>query len=124
METQESITARAERVKSALETAFGVRGRSLAIAVRRTGRRIPKRIRTDALRIVDAQGVGGHPKRLRQVDGAALAAAERRVLHYLQGIDRADARKGRLLGIAGAVAFNVLLVLIAFIAWLVWAGHV
>ena len=124
METHDSIAARADRVKSALEKAFGVRGRSLSVAVRRTGRRLPKKVRADVQRIVAAQSAGGHPKHLRQVDSAALERAEIHVLQVLGGIDRADARKARLLGIAGAIAFNILLVLIGFVVWLVWAGHV
>jgi len=124
MESQDSIDARARRIQSALDGAFGVRAKTLDKALRRTGRRLPKRLQADARRIVDAQALGGHPKLMRQVDGIALSAAEDRVVTYLDGIDRADRRKGRLLGMAGAIAFNILLVLTAFILWLVWAGYV
>lgn len=124
METSETINKRAARVQSALDGAYGVRGKTLAVALRRTGRRMPKRFHTQAQQIVAAQALGGHPKLLRQVDGAALTAAQDSVVTYLDTIDRADRRKGLWLGIAGAIAFNILLVLIGFILWMVWAGQV
>lgn len=124
MESQKSIEQRALRVQRALEAAFGVQAKTLAAALRRTGRRMPKRLHADARLIVDAQGLGGHPKLMRQLDDAALAAAEARVLAWLDTIDRADQRKGMWLNLAGAVAFNLLVVLVLFLIWMVWAGEV
>ncbi|WP_299550508.1 hypothetical protein [uncultured Tateyamaria sp.] len=124
METQDSIQARAKRVQDALAAAFGVRGKSLETALRRTGRRLPRRLRAEAQKIVAAQSVGGHPKLMRQVDGTALSSAEERIVRFLQGIDRADRRKGVWLGIVGAVAFNILLVAAVVITWMWWAGYI
>ncbi|WP_299655951.1 hypothetical protein [uncultured Tateyamaria sp.] len=124
METRDSIQTRADRIQAALRAAFGVRGKSLDAALSRTGRRMPKRVHADARKIVAAQSYGGHPKLMRQVDPAALSAAEDRVLTFLDGIDRADRRKGLWLGIGAAVAFNVLLVLTAVVVWMWWSGHV
>ena len=124
METQDSIQARADRVQSALGAAFGVRAKTLDAALRRTGRRMPKRLHADARKIVAAQSFGGHPKLMRQVDGAALTLAETRIVAFLNGIDRADRRKGLWLGIAAAIAFNILLVLAAVVFWMWWTGQV
>lgn len=124
METQQTIDARAHRVESKLETAFGVKAGTLAKALRKTGRRLPKRLHSEANRIVDAQGLGGHPKLLQRVDGAALDAAETKLATYLKGIDRAEARKDRWLSIAGAVAFNILFVAGSYIAWMVWTDKI
>ncbi|WP_147111190.1 hypothetical protein [Tateyamaria sp. syn59] len=124
METQDSLQGRADRVQAALNAAFGVGGKTLDASLRKTGRRLPRRLHAEARRIVDAQGLGGHPKLMRQVDGAALAAAEDRVVTYLKGIDRADQRKGFWLGIAGAVAFNILLIIAGVVVWMWWTGHV
>ncbi|WP_299298515.1 hypothetical protein [uncultured Tateyamaria sp.] len=124
METQGTIEARASRIQSALDGAFGVRAKTLSKALKRTGRRMPKRLHGEAQLIVAAQRLGGHPKLMRQVDGAALTRAEERVVTWLDGIDRADNRKGLWLGIAGAVAFNILLILAGFVLWMIWAGHV
>ncbi len=124
METQASIQARADRVQSALDGAFGVRAKTLDKAVRRAGRRLPKRLRAQAAKIVQAQALGGHPKLMRQVDGVALSVAEEQIVEWLDGIDRADLRKGMWLGLAGSIAFNILLILVLFIVWMVWAGQV
>ncbi|WP_299694996.1 hypothetical protein [uncultured Tateyamaria sp.] len=124
MESAETIAARAARLQEGLERAFGVRAKSLDTALRRTGRRLPRRLRAEARRVVDAQKFGGQPKLMRQVDAAALDRAEGRVLDYLGGIDRADRRKGRLLALAGVLAFNLLFVVTAFIVWMWWTGRV
>ena len=107
-----------------MNDAFGVKAKTLDKALRKTGRRLPKRLRHEAARIVEAQGFDGHPKLLQRVDGAALDAAEAKLCAYLKGIDRAEARKDRWLSIAGAIAFNILLVAGCYIAWLVWTGKV
>ncbi|WP_415921689.1 hypothetical protein [Tateyamaria sp. SN6-1] len=124
MESAETIQARADRVQEGLERAFGVRAKTLDKALRRTGRRLPRRLRAEARHIVDAQGFGGAPRLMRQVDGAVLDRAEARVLEYLKGIDRADRRKGRLLALAGVIAFNILFVVTAFIVWMWWTGRI
>ncbi|WP_299284648.1 hypothetical protein [uncultured Tateyamaria sp.] len=124
METQETINARATRVQSALRAAFGVKAKSLDVALRRTGRRLPKRLHAEARRIVDAQALGGQPKLTRQIDGGALDTAETRIVTFLGGIDRADRRKGFWLGIAAAMAFNILLIAAGLVVWMVWTGQV
>lgn len=124
MENADTIAARATRLQKGLETAFGVRARTLDKALRRTGRRLPRRLQKQAGIIVEAQGFGGNPKLLRRFDTAALNTAETQVLDYLNGIDRADARLGRILGIAGAMAFNLLLVLGLLVGWMWWTGVV
>ncbi|WP_299153512.1 hypothetical protein [uncultured Tateyamaria sp.] len=124
METQETINARATRVRTALRTAFGVKAKSLDAALRRTGRRLPKRLHAEARRIVEAQALGGQPKLMRQVDGGALDRAETRILTFLGGIDRPDRRKGMWLGIAGVVAFNILLIAAGLVVWMVWTGQI
>lgn len=123
METQDSINARAARLQSGLAGAFGVRTKTLEKALRRTGRRMPKRLHAEARRIVTAQGVGGHPKLLRRVSGTELDRAAEEVLSFLDAIDRAEARKGRMIALGAALAFNLLVVGGAFVAWMVWAGH-
>ncbi len=122
METPETINARAERVERGLNDAFGVKAKSLDKALRKTGRRLPKRLRDEAGLIVEAQGMGGNPKLMKRVDGVALDVAEAKLSAYLKSIDRAEARKTRLLSIAAAIAFNILLVVAAFIVWMVWTG--
>mmetsp|Transcript_27070 Transcript_27070/g.49274 ORF Transcript_27070/g.49274 Transcript_27070/m.49274 type:complete len:125 (+) Transcript_27070:13-387(+) len=121
METQQNINDRAHRIMRGLDAAFGVKADTLAKALRKTGRRLPKRLRAEAALIVDAQALGGHPRLLRQLDGTVLDAAEAKVTAHLKTIDRADQRKGRMLSIAGVIAFNILVVAAGFVVWMVWA---
>lgn len=124
METEDSIAKRSTRVRSALEGAFGVRAKTLSRALRKTGRRLPRRLHKDAGLIVAAEALGGHPRLLRQVDGKALAAAEERVVVWLDGVDRADARRGYWIGIGAAIGFNVLVVVAVVVTWMWWTGRV
>ena len=124
MESADTINARAARVQAALTKAFGVRAGTLDKALKRTGRRLPRRSKAEARRIVDAQGYGGQPRLMRQIDAARLDRAEARVLEYLQNIDRAEQRRGRILGILAVVVFNLLLVAGAFVLWMWWTGQI
>ncbi len=124
METEDSIAKRSERVRNALEDAFGVRSKTLARAVRKTGRRLPRRLRGDAAQIVLAEGYGGNPKLLRAVDGASLAAAEGRLVDWLASVDRADARRGYWIGIGAMIGFNILLGVAVIVFWMWWTGRV
>lgn len=124
METQDSITARATRVQSALDGAFGVRAKTLSRALRKTGRRLPRRLHKDAGLIVAAQNLGGNPKLLRQADTRALDGATERVVSWLDTVDRADARRGYWIGIGAMIGFNILAVLGAVVVWMWWTGRV
>ena len=124
METEASINKRATRVQSALDGAFGVRAKTLKVALRKTGRRLPKRLHAKAQQIVVAQSYGGQPKLLRQVDSAALKQAEEAVVAWLDTIDRADRRKGFWIGIGAMIGFNILLVIGGVVVWMWWTGQV
>lgn len=124
METETSIEKRAARVQGALDGAFGVRAGTLERALRKTGRRLPKRLRGQAGVIVAAQALGGHPKMLRQIDSAALGRAEETLVTWLDKIDRADRRKGVWIGIGAAIGFNILLVVAGVVFWMWSTGRV
>lgn len=124
METEDSINARAKRVQSALDGAFGVRAKTLQRALRKTGRRLPRRLRKDARQLVDAQAFGGHPKLMRQIDSKALAAAEDRLILWLDTVDRADARRGYWIWVGAMIGFNLLVVTAAVVIWMWWTGRI
>ena len=124
METEDSINKRSARVQGALDKAFGVRAKSLAAALRKTGRRMPRRLHVQAQHIVDAQGLGGHPKLLRQVDSSNLAQAENAVVSWLGNVDRADQRKGFWIGVGATLGFNILLIVAGVVFWMWWTGGI
>ncbi len=123
METEATIKERSKRVKSALDGAFGVRAKTLDKALRKTGRRMPKRLHAQARLIVDAQGLGGNPKLMRRIDGAAIARAEEDVVSWLDTVDRADRRRGFWIWAGSMVGFNLLIVVAGVVTWMWWTGQ-
>ena len=53
-----------------------------------------------------------------------MQTAYDRVMEHLAGIDVAERRKDRWLGLAASVAFNLMCVAVAFITFLWWCGYV
>lgn len=118
------ITRKVETVQDLLTAKFGLKRRPLAQMMKKAGRRVPGKLHRRAQVLIDAQALGGHPKLARQMDVAAIEQAYAECVAHLEAIDVADRRKGRVLGIAGAVVFNLLFVLVGFIAWMWWRGFV
>ena len=112
----------AARLSAAIERRMGLGGRDLSAQLARAGRRLPGWVRRDLSEIARAQEIAGHPKLSRQLDLAGLEAAERRVMRYLRGYDRADRRRGAVLGLLGGLAFNLLALAALMIALLAWQG--
>ncbi|MEO9574626.1 MAG: hypothetical protein ABJ263_03735 [Tateyamaria sp.] len=124
METEATIKERSKRVQSALDGAFGVRAKTLDKALRKTGRRMPKRLHAQARLIVDAQGFGGNPNLLRRVDGAAIARAEEDVVSWLDTVDRADRRRGFWIWAGAMVGFYLLIAIAGVVTWMWWTGRI
>ena len=106
-----------------LREKLGVKAETLEKGFRRAGRRLPRRIRREARVLVQAESLAVHPKLSRQIDGVSVRQAFDAVLAHLKAIDAADARLGRILSLAGAVAFNVIAVFAAFVWWMWWSGR-
>jgi len=124
METEASLKERSKRVQSALDGAFGVRAKTLDKALRKTGRRMPKRLHAQARLIVDAQGLGGNPKLMRRIDGAAIARAEEDVVGWLDTVDRADRRRGFWIWAGAMVGFNLIVIAAGVVTWMWWTGQI
>ncbi|TMM55410.1 hypothetical protein [Sulfitobacter sabulilitoris] len=118
------ITGKADHLRRAIEAHLGVRGRDLDHALRRAGRRLPRRVRAQAQMIARAERFGGNPKLERRLDATRLAAAFDAVDRYLAQVDRADLRRARLIGILAVIAFNLVVIFALFVIWLRWRGYV
>lgn len=123
MSEGEAIQVQLDEVRAQLRTVHRVRGKSMAQAARRSKRLLPRAVRKDAQVLVDAERQLGNPLLERQVDMDALGAAQGRVLAHLGAIDLADRRRGRLLSLAGVMAFNLLAVGGAVLAWMAFTGQ-
>lgn len=124
MTQAKDIDRQVTQVQDLLTQTFGVKRMPLAKMIGRVGRRLPKRMRARAMLLSDAERLAGHPKLARQIDHRHLAQAHADLVAHLKEIDVADQRKGRLLGIAGVIVFNLLLIAAAFVYWLWWRGYV
>ena len=124
MNTMQDINALAEEVRVKLEEKLRVKARSLPRALAKAGRRLPRRFHKDAGAITAAQDLNGHPKLLRMINLRDLEAARDRIVTHLDTIDPADIRRGKLLALLGDIAFKLLFVCAAFIAWLWWRGYI
>ena len=110
------------RIREALAERLGVKANDLETALRRAHAHLPRRIRAHGDQIVAAARIADHPKLRNRIDLQALARAEREILQHLEGIDPAERRKDFWLGLAGVIAFNILVIVGLFVVWLVFSG--
>ena len=114
----------AEEVRLLIEDRLGIKGKTLERAVARAGRLLPKWAQRDARYLAQAEQLMGHPKLRLMVDEAKLTKARAALVEHLKSIDPAERRKTKLLGTLGVISFNLILVVAAFITYLVWQGYV
>ncbi|SLN42830.1 hypothetical protein [Pseudooctadecabacter jejudonensis] len=114
----------AEDIKTLIEDRLRLKSRSLSHAIRRAGRLLPAWARREARFIAQAETMMAHPKLRVRVDEAKLARAHADLTNYLRTIDPKERRKTRVLGILGTVSFNLIVIVAAFVTYLVWRGFV
>lgn len=122
MTTTQDIQAKEAQLLELAKEKFGVRAKTLSRAMKKIGRRVPARLHRQAEVLVEAQRLGGHPKLMMQVDSVAIGKAFDEIVAHLETIDVADRRKGVLLNLAAALAFNVLVVVVLVTLVLRWRG--
>ena len=122
--TPQDLAPQIDDIRSLLETQLRVKGATLDKQIHRAGRLLPRRIRAEAAFLVQANLLVQNPKLARMIDPGRVQRAHDAVATYLRGIDPKDRLKGRLLNIAGIVAFNFLLIGGLVVAYLVWRGIV
>lgn len=122
MEPGRNIKADIERIEALLERRFGVIRGSFAKRVRNAGNRVPRELRPALNRIREAEALAGHPVIARTLDEKSWSRDVARVTSALEKLDLADQRKGFWLGLAGSMAFNLLLFLGLFVTVIWWLG--
>ena len=123
MDVHTDVSMKAEELRLALQVKLRARGRSFERAVARAGRLLPRRLHKQAAVIIQAQGLGSHPKLLRMIDQSAITKAHSDIAAFLEAIDPKERRRTRFLGWLGGIVFNLLVVAVCFVIWLVWSGH-
>lgn len=94
----------------------------LAGALKKTRRRLPRRIFRQGMLLAEALPLLEHPKLQFTVDEPRLRGAAREVKAHLEAIDLADRRKGRVLDILASIAFALIIVFALTVAVLRWRG--
>jgi hypothetical protein len=113
-----------DEVRAGLADKLRVRGRSLAVQVRKAGRRLPRAVRRDAVYLVQTVGLADNPKLARMIDMARAQAAHRNILQFLQTVDVAAERRGIALQIIASIALAILVTGILLLIVLVQRGFV
>ena len=124
MEQAADIVARVARLEGLLESRFGAARGGLARRVAKVGRRVPRSVRRDLNTVVQAAQIATHPKLGLRIDHARVRAAAERAEAHLKAIDVRQRRIGQVLGILGALVFNLLLVVVILLVLLHWRGFV
>lgn len=114
----------AENIRALIEERLRLKARTLSHGVRKAGRLLPTWARREARYIVQAAEMARHPKMHARIDDARVAKAHDDLTEYLKTIDPTEQRKTRVLKTLGAISFNLILVVAAFITYLVWRGFV
>lgn len=124
MISDKDMAAKSRKLRGLMQEKLAVRGRDLRQSFRRAGRRLPRGVRKRCAELTRAEMLAHNPKTARQVDAAAVEQAYEVVRSHLAALDVAEMRRARLLGLAGAVAANLIAVAVLFVVWLWWRGFV
>lgn len=115
---------KAEAVRALMEERLGVKGRDLASVMRKGRRMLPRWLRKQAAVLVAAERAVHSPKTAKQIDRTAVMTAYDLITTHLRAINVNAQRRDKMLKLAGVIAFQVLLLIAAFVAYLWWRGHV
>ncbi|WP_377186403.1 hypothetical protein [Ruegeria meonggei] len=105
-----------------LRKKLGMRDKTLTASVRKAKRQLPRRIYKQAMLLANSEQMAAHPKLRLVLDTPKLVRASEEVQAHLGGINRADRRMGRFLGMLGGLAFNLLALLALLLVVLWWQG--
>ncbi|MEP3674812.1 hypothetical protein [Sulfitobacter sp.] len=124
MITDKDMAEKSRKLRGLMQEKLDVRGRDLRQSLRRAGRRLPRRVRKSGAALRRAELMAHNPKTARQVDAVQVDRDYAVLRDHLLQINVGERRKARLLGLAGAVVANLILVAVLFVIWLWWRGFV
>ncbi len=108
-----------DEVHAGLETQMRIRGRTLDAQIRKAGRSLPRRVRSDASYLAQGAALAENPKLARMVDMAKARQAHRNVLAHLETVDLAAQRRDAAFSMVASIAFALLTtgILVLFVLW-------
>ncbi|WP_420396917.1 hypothetical protein [Nioella sp.] len=113
-----------DRLTALMREKLGVRADTLPAALRRSGRKLPRRLRQDGALILAAIERSQNPRLARVTDGDGPERAARRIEAYLSGLDPATARARARAYLFADLAFRLAVVIALVIGVLAWRGYV
>ncbi|WP_204113781.1 hypothetical protein [Shimia biformata] len=122
MLTPDDLDRKEQALCQLAQEKFGVSAQSAEGAMRKIGRRVPKRLQEQARVFTDALARAQHPKLRMMTDQGAVEAAYRDVMAHLKKIDPKDRRNGLILSTAAMVVFNLIAVATLLVIVLVQRG--
>lgn len=118
------IHARTDRLAQLLEQRLDIRGSGFETKLRRAGRLLPRHLRRDGAKLVDALKLSDHPRLGRQLDPKRLEKAANAIEHYLLNLDAWDRRRGIAVSVSTSVLLNLLIVVALVTGVVIWRGLV
>ena len=104
---------------------LGLRGADrLAVKMRKGGRLLPRGVRKQGSYLVEMEQRWANPRLRRTIDPVKVGEAQEAMKAHLSAIDARDRRIGRIIGILAPLAFNVLMIGIGIVVWLVMTDRV
>lgn len=119
-----TIEQMADRVAALIEERLHIAGATLEAKIRQAGNRLPRPVRDAAEAMVEATQMAQNPKLLMRIDDGAVATAYDICIKHLNGLNRAERRRGLVLDAAARVAFALLAVVVLLVAVLHWRGFI
>ena len=117
-------TKYADEVRNLIEQRLRIKGRTLEKALSRAGRLLPKWAHREGRYLAQAMQFNDHPKLRLMIDQAKVEKAHKALVAHLKTIDPSERRTTRILGVLGVISFNLILVVAAFVTFLIWRGYV
>lgn len=118
-----AVQQMAERVAALMEERLRLRGKGLAEKLRRSRTALPRRIRSEAAVLAEAELAARNPKLVLRLDHERIAAAYDACIRHLNGLGRWDRRRAYAAGLARSIAVQLALVALLLAAVLVWRGQ-
>ncbi|MEL7176227.1 MAG: hypothetical protein AAGK28_06865 [Pseudomonadota bacterium] len=116
------VGAKADELSALLQERLRFRARDLHHALRKAGRRVPRRLRVEGEYIALAQHMELTPKLAKQIDMARVEAGHRNLKLFVEEINPMDRVIGGILSILGPLAFGLIVLFAVSLVVLRWRG--
>lgn len=107
-------------IQTLFEERMRIKAATLERQVYKAGRRLPRRVRKAARKLIEMNAVADHPKLSRMIDEQQFHKSARIVADHLEAIDPRDVALGRFLAFLGKISAVLILVFIG-VVWYLWS---